>query len=85
VRQRLWDGLDRGPRADLEAVSERVRRGQLPWLRTAGWAVYDQYLKANRVEGGVRSYGAVITLILRARFEDGWTPVRREAAAGPRS
>jgi hypothetical protein len=85
VRQRLWDGLDPGPRADLEAVIERVRSGQLPWLRTAGWAVYDQYLKANRVESGVRSYGAVITLILRARFEDGWTPVRRSVAADPRS
>jgi hypothetical protein len=86
VRQRLWDGLDRGPRADLEAVIARVRRGQLPWLRTAGWAVYDQYLKANRVESGVRSYGAVITLILRARFEDGWTPVRSARVdGGPRS
>jgi hypothetical protein len=81
VRQRLWEGVDAGPRADVEAVIARVRGGQLPWLRTAGWAVYDQYLKANRVESGVRSYGAVITLILRARFEDGWTPVRAAAAA----
>jgi hypothetical protein len=38
--------------------------------------VYDSYLKANRVEEGVRSYGAVVNLILRARFEDGWRPVR---------
>jgi hypothetical protein len=85
VRPRLWDALAAGPRADVEAVIDRVRRGQLPWLRTAGWAVYDQYLKANRVESGVRSYGAVITLILRARFDDGWTPVRRAAAGDPRS
>jgi hypothetical protein len=39
--------------------------------------VYDQFLKANRVEHGIRNYGAVITLILRARFEENWTPVRR--------
>jgi len=28
-----------------------------------------------------RSYGEVVTLILRARFEDGWVPVRRAARA----
>jgi hypothetical protein len=33
------------------------------------WNVYDQYLKANRVESGVRSYSQVVTLILRTRFE----------------
>jgi hypothetical protein len=46
-------------------------------LQAAGWAMYDKYLKANRVDEGIRSYGAVVTLILRARFEDGWRPVRR--------
>ena len=80
VRQRLWDALESGPRADVDAIIARLQRGQLPWLRTAGWAVYDQYLKANRVESGVRSYGAVVNLILRARFEDGWVPVRRSRA-----
>jgi len=39
------------------------------------WAAYDQYLKANHVEEGVRSYNAVITLLSRARFNDGWVPV----------
>jgi hypothetical protein len=41
--------------------------------------VYDKYLRANRVEEGIRSYGKVVTLLLRARFEDGWVPVRRTA------
>jgi hypothetical protein len=76
-RARLANTLGAGPRRDVGAIVERLRRGQLPWLRTAGWRVYDQYLKANRVEEGVRSYGAVVTLILRARFEPGWMPVRR--------
>lgn len=84
LRGRLWDAMDAGPRADVDAIIARVRRAQLPWLRTAGWAVYDQYLKANRVESGVRSYGAVVTLILQARFEDGWTPVRRRSRADDR-
>ena len=81
-RARLVDALDAGPRRDIEAIVERLHRGQLPWFRSAGWRVYDQYLKANRVEEGVRNYGAVVTLILRARFEPGWMPVRRTAAAG---
>ena len=80
VRARLFEMMRAGPRADVEAIVARLRGGQLPWLRTAGWAVYDPYLKVNRVESGVRSYGAVVTLILRARFEDGWIPVRRPRA-----
>ena len=78
-RARLWEAVAPGPRRDVEAIVERIRRGQLPLLRSASWRVYDQYLRANRVEEGIRSYGEVITLILRARFEDGWTPVRRSA------
>ena len=74
-RAALAAALDAGPRADVEAVSARVRRGQLPRLRQVSWAAYDQYLKANHVEEGVRSYNAVITLLSRARFNDGWVPV----------
>lgn len=84
VRQRMADGLESGPRRDLDAIVERLRRGQLPLLRNASWLVYDQYLRANRVDEGVRSYGAVVTLILRATFEDGWTPVRRHAPGSSR-
>jgi len=78
---RLAEALGAGPRSDIEAVVARLRSGELPWLRIAGWQVYDQYLKANRVEEGIRSYGAVVTLILRTRFEPGWTPIRRTASA----
>jgi hypothetical protein len=83
-RARLAAALAEGPRRDIDAIVERLQRGQLPFLRNASWRVYDQYLRANRVEEGVASYGAVITLILRARFEDGWVPVRRESAASSR-
>ena len=78
-RQRLWDAVADGPKGDIQAISARLRRGQLPFLRNASWRVYDGYLRANRVEEGIRSYGQVINLILRARFEDGWVPVRRSA------
>jgi hypothetical protein len=80
ARTQLAGALAAGPREDINAVVERLQRGQLPWLRAAGWRVYDQYLKANRVEEGVRSYGAVVTLILRTRFGPGWTPVRRSTS-----
>jgi len=76
-RERLARDLGEGAREDLAAIAARLRRGDLPLLRRASWMMYDSYLKANRVEAGVRSYGAVVTLILRARFEDGWRPVRR--------
>jgi hypothetical protein len=80
-RSELWELLEAGPRRDVEAIIERLRRGQLPALRRASWVLYDQYLRANRVEEGVRSYGEVVTLVLRARFDEGWTPVRRLSAA----
>jgi hypothetical protein len=78
-RERLGGALAPGPRRDLDAIAERLRRGQWPALRRASWEVYDQYLKANRVDEGVRSYGLVLNLILRTRFADNWTPVRRPA------
>ena len=89
-RAALAAALAPGPRADVAAVVDRIRRGQLPRLRAISWAAYDQYLKANRVEEGVRSYDAVITLLARARFTDNWVPVlrdrgRRKARPGPTS
>jgi hypothetical protein len=74
----LRDALTQGPRRDIDAIVERLRRGQLPLLRAASWRIYDQYLKANRVAEGVESYGAMVTLVTRARFDEGWLPVRRE-------
>jgi hypothetical protein len=76
-RGRLNAALAEGPRRDVNAVIARLRRGRIPLLQRASWQVYDTYLKANRVEVGVRSYGEVVTLLLRARFAPGWIPVRR--------
>jgi hypothetical protein len=81
ARARLGTAVEPGPRRDVEAIVARLRRGRWPMLQRAGWAAYDQYLKANRVEEGIRSYGEVVTLILRARFEDGWVPVLRDGTA----
>ena len=64
-----------GPRADRRAIVDRFRRNVNPRLSTAGWIVYDRYLKANRVEAGAASYAEVVRLVLGTKFENGWTPV----------
>jgi hypothetical protein len=76
-RDRLQSTLDPGPRHDLDAIAERLRRGHVAVIREASWRAYDSYLRANRVEEGIRDYGEVVTLILRARFDEKWIPVRR--------
>ena len=40
-----------------------------PRISGAGWQVYDQYLKANRVEAGTRSYAEVIQLVVGTDFK----------------
>jgi hypothetical protein len=44
----------------------------------AGYALYDRYLKANRVESGIRSYGEVLRLMLGTRFTGEGVPVLRK-------
>ena len=35
---------------------------------SVSWSVYDQYLRANRVESGVANYDEVVTLVLGSRL-----------------
>jgi hypothetical protein len=55
--------LQAGPRRDLAAIAARLARAH-PLLQQASWQTYDQFLKANRVDDGVKSYDEVVTLIL---------------------
>ena len=59
--------LDPGVRDDLSALAERLTRIQ-PAVRDASFKVYDQYLKANSVEDGVRSYSRALELIVLPEF-----------------
>ncbi len=59
----LWASLDAGPTDDLRKVAERLR-SSVPIVRRSANRVYDQYLKANRVERGIASYDEVVELIL---------------------
>jgi Protein of unknown function (DUF3810) len=73
--------LGPGPRADLRAIAERIRRNVKPAVSAAGWRVYDSYLRANRIEAGTRSYAEVVRLMLGTRFDAEWTP--RRSGSGP--
>jgi hypothetical protein len=74
-RQSLQDipRLAEGPRADLRAMTQRYYRSSLP-VRRAARAVYDRYLKANRVPEGIASYDAVVRLLLGSSFDESGMP-----------
>jgi hypothetical protein len=63
---REWMGAA-GPLAarDLQAIRERLLRSS-PALTQAASSVYDRFLRANRVEGGIESYDQVLKLMLAA-------------------
>ncbi len=62
-RGRVWGRLAAGPAADLRAVALRLR-GAVPIVQRNASRVYDRYLRANRVEAGIASYGEVVDLVL---------------------
>ena len=66
-----------GPRADLMAIRERLLQHLSPVVSAAGWRVYNQYLKANRVDEGTASYAEVVRLVLGVEFDHDWRPQRR--------
>jgi hypothetical protein len=66
--------LGDGPRADLQAIRNRLLRHINPTVSAVGWRVYDGYLKANRVEQGTASYERVVRLILGTNFDDDYVP-----------
>jgi hypothetical protein len=61
--------LDPGVQADLEAIRKRME-GVRPAVQHASSRVYDQYLKANHVDDGVKSYSRALSLILGQPFRD---------------
>jgi uncharacterized protein DUF3810 len=63
-RTRVAAKLQAGPRGDLRAIRDRLARHVNARVASAGWRVYDSYLKANRVEAGARSYDEVVRLVL---------------------
>jgi hypothetical protein len=69
--------LQPGPRRDLRAMAERISRQVNPAASRAGYAMYDRFLKANRVQAGIRSYNEVLRLLLGTRFTEEGAPALR--------
>lgn len=64
VTQRLvLEKLEAGPRADQEAIRQRLRQLVRP-VERAAWSTYDQMLKSQGVEEGIQSYSRVIQLLI---------------------
>jgi hypothetical protein len=74
-RAEVSQALEQGPRGDLLAIADRVRRQVSPLTSRGGYAVYDKFLKANRVQAGIRSYNEVIRLLVGTRFTEDGAPV----------
>jgi hypothetical protein len=67
-RGAVFAALAGGPRDDLRAIAARLARDVKPRVSAAGWLVYNEYLKANRVEAGTASYAQVVRLVLGTRL-----------------
>lgn len=68
LRNQDADGLlDPGPRGDLEAIYEKIRRERVAWVSRASSRSFDAFLRANRVRGGVRSYSEIVRLAVGTR------------------
>src|SRR5262249_16885931 len=60
--------LANGPRSDLAAIYARLATGQ-PAVQRARSGAYGQFLKANRVPEGARTYDEVVTLVLGTKLK----------------
>lgn len=63
TRQVVLKNLADGPRRDQQAIRERLKSLVRPVERVA-WSTYDQMLKSQGVEDGVKSYSRVVQLLL---------------------
>jgi hypothetical protein len=80
MRSDLTRRLAALPREDLADLYRQYQRQVWPATRDAGREVYDRFLKANRVQQGIRSYDEVVRLVLGTRFSEPHVPVLKLSA-----
>jgi uncharacterized protein DUF3810 len=68
--------------ADLRAIAERLGSVD-PAVSGFARNVYDSYLRAQGVDEGIASYGAMLRLMLGTTFQDGWVPQMRNGGDRP--
>ena len=59
--------LEQGPRSDVEAVYARIAGQRIDWVSRTQNRSLDLFLRANQVEGGVRSYAEIVNLAAGTR------------------
>ncbi len=59
--------LDPGPRSDVEAVYARIAGQRIEWVSRTQTRSLDLFLRANQVEGGIRSYAEIVNLAVGTR------------------
>jgi hypothetical protein len=67
--------------ADFQASRERFLRNYKPQIFAMQWRFYDRFLRANRVRGGVASYGFFLKLLVGTPLDSGGLPVLRSRLA----
>jgi hypothetical protein len=75
-RRALTDRLAPRVLADMRAINERLGRAD-PAVSGFARNVYDSYLRAQGIDEGIASYGAMLRLMLGTTFENGWVPRMR--------
>ena len=76
-RRTLQERLAPGVLADLRAINERLGRAD-PKVSGLARNVYDSYLRAQGVDEGIASYGAMLRLLVGTTFENDWVPRLRQ-------
>ena len=66
--------LDPGPRADLEAIRNRVLSGRIAFVSRLQSTVLDAHLKANAVPAGIHSYSEFVAMAIAT--ESRWNEFR---------
>jgi hypothetical protein len=72
-----WPELSPRVVSDINAIRERARKRRKPAVANLQARIYNSFLKANRVQAGIGSYGLVTRLMVGTRFEGNWTPAGR--------
>ncbi len=70
--------------ADYTASAARFNRFYDPGLFTISWHLYDRYLRANGVRGGVVSYNHDLRMLIATRFDADGLPLRAVRLDGER-
>ncbi len=72
LQAEVWAGLDDVPREHMRTIASRFARDTMPVVQRSASVVYDRFLRANRVEAGMASYGLVVDLVLGTAGTDTW-------------